>query len=1229
MSNADGTAKRAGKATAVSSGESSDAVPRPAPALKPSVPPDPDVTFADVNASPVGSLLPSPISDKSNDLTLTEASRQPGSGSSGESRPNPIFAAIGATILNVGTVLGGRYRIEKLLGMGGMGAVYKAHDLEVDRTVGLKVIRPDLASNPAILARFKQELVLARQVTHRNIVRIYDLNEADGVKFITMEFIEGEDLRTILTQEGKLPPQEAVKIMLQACSGLQAAHTEGVIHRDLKPSNIMRDVSGRVVIMDFGLAKTVQGDGMTQTGMMLGTIEYMSPEQALGSELDVRSDLFTMGLIFYELLTGNIPYRAESAIASLLKRTREPAAPISEVEPEVPSTLSLIAAKCLERDVTLRYQTTLDLLADLENWQGRPDRAIPGLLPKPSPPARIGRRPTIIAVVAALAISVLLSGYVWRDKLLPSRVAHTSLGPSVSLAILPFRNASGDPSLDWVGSYLAETLATDVGQSGALRTVSSDRVGQLLHDLQVTPNSSLDASMVRRVATSSDAQVVVWGQYVKFGDEIRIDASLQDLKRGRAIPLKFEAPNQNALPATIDRFAQAIRENLSLSASLVKELQAQAFQPSSKSLPALRDYNQGVELMRRWEYLEAQKRLQAATNEDPEFALAYARWAQANSVLGYDNEAEAASRKAVELSQNLPFPEKFRIEAIHAWTMRDYSKAIEDYESLAKVSPDDGELGSALGQLYLSTGAYDKARNDYSRLLDRDPKSAEALFGMGRVELQTGNPQKALDYLNRALSQSIEFENDEEQALILHVIGMAYRMLDKPDQALHNFQQSLLINRRLGEKAAIARSLNQIGQVMDGLGKPDDALNNYQEALKLRREIEDRRGIGDTLIDLGNLYTERGQYGQAMPMYKESLEIEREVGNEPAQALALNNLGNVYFAEGDYQAALTFYQQALQLRERLRVAGDIAETVHNLGDTAVRMGQLDQGLTDYLRALDLYRSAGDKRDAAIESHSTAEVFKYQGRYGAALKAEDEALKVFRQLQDHGSWLADILGGYGDALTLLGRGDEAQASLEEAGKLAQEIKSDPLLAQVANFEGDRLFYGGDLKSARAHYEDALHTASRTTDHDKLLLSKLNLAKVAVAEGSSREAIKTLKELASQADTLGLKYFSLECSLYLAQAQIDSKDYSSAKQQLRAALDKSDKLGARVLLAKSHFLMANALRLTGDSSEAGGHYREAVRLLNAIRSEPGAEKVLDRADLKPIYQESTRWAQAPTR
>ncbi|HYM08813.1 MAG TPA: protein kinase, partial [Terriglobales bacterium] len=273
------------------------------------------------------------------------------------------------SMLAPGALLGQRYEVLQILGEGGMGAVYKARDIELNRMVALKVIRPDLAGNQAIIDRFKQELLLATQVTHKNVIRIYDLSEADGMKFITMEFVEGEDLRGLMQKKGKLAPEEAVEIMQQTCRALEAAHSAGIIHRDLKPQNIMRDKTGRVLVMDFGLARTLEGDGMTQTGALVGTMDYMSPEQALGKDLDQRSDVFAMGLIFYELLTGKMPYKADSVVASLLKRTQERAAPVSSHDASIPCPLSNIVGKCMEPDLKLRYQSSAEILADLDAWQ--------------------------------------------------------------------------------------------------------------------------------------------------------------------------------------------------------------------------------------------------------------------------------------------------------------------------------------------------------------------------------------------------------------------------------------------------------------------------------------------------------------------------------------------------------------------------------------------------------------------------------------------------------------------------------------------------------------------------------------------------------------------------------------------------------------------------------------------------------------------------------------------
>ena len=364
-------------------------------------------------------------------------------------RPRPT-AHSDPTTLQPGTVLAQRYEIVQILGQGGMGAVYKATDLELNRTVALKVIRPDLARDKAIVDRFKQELLLAHQVTHRNVIRIYDLSEADGMKFITMEYVEGDNLLTLLHQKKKFSPEESVEIMQQVCRALEAAHSVGVIHRDLKPQNIMRDKTGRILVMDFGLARTLEGDGMTQSGALVGTMEYMSPEQALGKPLDQRSDIFALGLIFYEMLTGQMPFKADSTIASLIRRTQERVAPVSEHDATIPKSLSDIVTKCLERDLELRYKTAAELLADLETWQGKRAGATLSFEPKIGPWGRTIPWPSITAGIIVIVLAI--SGYRFRDKLFQPAPAQTSTAPAVSLAILPFRNASGDPNFRLAGA---------------------------------------------------------------------------------------------------------------------------------------------------------------------------------------------------------------------------------------------------------------------------------------------------------------------------------------------------------------------------------------------------------------------------------------------------------------------------------------------------------------------------------------------------------------------------------------------------------------------------------------------------------------------------------------------------------------------------------------------------------------------------------------------------------
>jgi tetratricopeptide (TPR) repeat protein len=324
---------------------------------------------------------------------------------------------------------------------------------------------------------------------------------------------------------------------------------------------------------------------------------------------------------------------------------------------------------------------------------------------------------------------------------------------------------------------------------------------------------------------------------------------------------------------------------------------------------------------------------------------------------------------------------------------------------------------------------------------------------------------------------------------------------------------------------------------------------------------------------------------------------------------------------------MTYFQQALQLRQKLNDPGQTADTLYNLGETYARMGQYGQGVDYYLRGLELWRKVGDKRGIAIASYGLGIIFGYEGRYGAALSSQEDALKSFRDLNDRSFWLAQIQSAYGNTLTLIGRGDEAQKSLDEALGLARELKNESLAAQILNFQGDRGFYRGEFKAARPLYNQALQAATRASDRQQTLLSKFGLAKLAVKEGRWREATGSLKSLSQDADRAGLKYLSVECTLYLGEAHTAGRDFAAARQELDDGMRTSERLGLQGLLAEGHYLLGSAIRLSGNQAEAARHYAEALRILDEIGKEARTNTLLKRSDFATLYQESSRWSQSP--
>jgi eukaryotic-like serine/threonine-protein kinase len=380
------------------------------------------------------------------------------------------------------------------------------------------------------------------------------------------------------------------------------------------------------------------------------------------------------------------------------------------------------------------------------------------------------------------------------------------------------------------------------------------------------------------------------------------------------------------------------------------------------------------------------------------------------------------------------------------------------------------------------------------------------------------------------------------------------------------------------------------------------------------------------LVDLGNFDEDSGNHDGSLRLFKESLQIERDLGDEVMQAINLNNIGSVYFAKGEYQDALTYFQQSLQLREKAKVPRDIVESVHNVAETSARMGQYDQAVTQYMRALELRRTINDPRGAAIESYSMGTLFDYQGRFGAAINSKQDALKTFRDLKERTFWMAEILGGYGQALTLAGRGDESQPYLDEALNLSRELKNDGLVAQTLVFQGDQAYYRGDAKSARSYFEKASQAAALSKEPDKLLIAKAGLARADIDGGRQAAAIASLKSAAKQSEDQGFASMAVECSVYMADAMIRNRDGAHAQQELERAILQTEKLGLRPLGAKAHYLLATQLRTSGNLVEAQQHYQNSLQLLEAMRKEAGAEKIRQRSDFKAMYEDASLWSGA---
>jgi tetratricopeptide (TPR) repeat protein len=631
----------------------------------------------------------------------------------------------------VGTLLAERYEILQLLGQGGMGAVYKARDTELDRIVALKLIRPELARNPEMLRRFKQELILARQVTHKNVIRIFDLGQSSGIKFITMDFVEGQDLRHLLLEKGKFPADEAARIMLQICRALEAAHNEGVIHRDLKPQNIMVDPSGKAYVMDFGIARSAYLPGMTQTGALIGTPEYMSPEQARGEKLTERSDIFSLGVIFYELLTAKSPYPADAPLATLWKRMQEKPTPPIEVDPEVPKPLSDIVMKALEIEAENRFSSSGEMAQQLELWLGPSAGTSTIFVPAP--------HAVSYWKWASVALALLLAGggvaYWWRNPSKP-KAPHAP----VSVLVADFTNHTGDPIFDGTLEPMFNLALEGASFINAYNRGSARKLAQQLPN----PSDKLDEQPARLVAIGQGVGAVVTGELSRRGDKYSVEATALDARTGNVIAKsEITAANKDDVLLSIPKLAAPIRKALGDTTPESVQLTTAGGAFQAASLEAVHQYGVAMDQQLAGKMDEAMAGFSKATELDPNFARAYSGMAAVASNLGHDQDAEKYFKLAMQHVDRMTERERYRVRGLYYLSVGNWDKCIEENSELVRQFPADNAGHNNLSICYKGEHNTPKAIEELRRSLAVSPNNNQLRVNLALYLSYTGDFQGA------------------------------------------------------------------------------------------------------------------------------------------------------------------------------------------------------------------------------------------------------------------------------------------------------------------------------------------------------------------------------------------------------------------------------------------------------------------------------------------------------
>ena len=941
-----------------------------------------------------------------------------------------------ASALTPGAEFGARYRILRILGAGGMGVVYQAWDEALGVAVALKVIRPEVIADPAaaedLERRFKRELLLARQVTHRNVVRIHDLGEVDGIKYITMPYLDGSSLASILAERGKLTVAEVLPIAKDIAAGLIAAHEAGVVHRDLKPENIMLVSDGPAVIMDFGISRSAAPEprhtkgghspsrhtatfdaaafagGLTVAGTVVGTLDYMAPEQARAEPVDQRADIYSFGMIARDMLLGRRRMGGVSAVADLIARMKDAPPSVRTIDETIPEPVDRIVSRCLEPEPEARYQSTHDLLADLDRLDEAGE-----LLPEPP---RFTRRHAIAAMVLLAGV---VTGTWWLARTPPPEVQP----PPTSVLIADFENRVNDPLFD---AALEQALSIAIERASFITSYRREQALEVA--AQLNAGKTLNESTARLISFREGIKYVLSGVIEASGGGYKIALRAIDPVDGKTVSSAEATPRRKEeVLGAVAALASDIREALGdTKARGQRTADAETF--TATSLDAMAAYARGQELNYAGRQADALKAFQEAVTLDPGLARAYSGMGVIYGALKQDAKVEESYQNAFKHLDRMTEREKFRtLGGYYLLVTRNYEMAIENYVKLVDLYPADESGLANLAYAYLNVRNVPKAVEEGRKAIEIYPKNTLQRTNYAMYAMYAGDFKTALAESNKVLEANPSYE---------------YAVLTVANSQVGAGE--LDAARQTWERL---RALSPLGASMASLGQAD-----------LEMHLGRPRAAAEILGKGSKADETAGSPGAAAAKYVALAEAHYALGNRPAAAAAARKAASLRAHESVlFPAAVlltetgdvrTAKQLATQLNNMLQSqTSSYAQLIH--GHIALREKRLGD-------ALNAFREAQKKHDSWFahlmlgRAYLDAERFaEAAAEFDACVKRKGEAIDVFFENVSTIRYLPPVYFWLGRAQQGLGAVAAAKGSYEQFLKLRSEaVPADPLAAEAS-------------------------------------------------------------------------------------------------------------------------------------------------------------------------------------